>query len=157
MDWMLLLVVAGGAVALWRIAHQLRAARTRREDDWDTRLVERLRRGGMNPFEPVDVDFFVVLPNAEAAQRVAQQLGTEGFETGLRHIADATDQPFSVDARKRMQVNEVAIRGASARLRELAAAEGGRYDGWAPGGGVFEAVKSAGARPAGARPPQRRG
>jgi hypothetical protein len=153
MDWMLLLVVAGGAVAVWRIAHQVRAARSRREEDWDTRLVERLRRGGgIDPFQPVEVDFFVALPSMESAQRVVAALEAEGFAADLRQIAGAPDHPYSVDARKLMQINEVGIRSVSSRLRALADAEGGRYDGWAPGGEVLSAARSAAARP-----PRRRG
>lgn len=153
MDWMLLLVVAGGAVALWRIAQQVRAARSKPDEDWDTRLVERLRRGGgIDPFQAVEVDFFVALPTLESAQRVVAALGAEGFVADLRQIADAPGHPYSVDARKSMQINEVGIRSVSSRLRELASAEGGRYDGWAPGGAALSAARSAAARP-----PRRRG
>lgn len=153
MDWMLLLVLAGGAVALWRIVHKVRAARSQREDDWDTRLVERLRRGGgIDPFQAVEVDFFVALPNMEAAQRVVAKLADEGYAADLREIPDAPDHPFSVNARRSMQINEVGIRAASARLRELVGAEGGRYDGWAPGGAALSAARSAASRP-----PRRRG
>ena len=148
MDWMLLLVLAGGAVALWRIVHQVRTSRRKREEDWDTRLIERLRRGGgIDPFQPVDIDFFVALPSMEGAQRAVARLTADGFVADLRQVADAPGHPYSVNARKSMQINEVGIRAVSAKMREIAAAEGGRYDGWAPGSEVFSAVRSAAERP----------
>jgi hypothetical protein len=45
-----------------------------------------------------------------------------------------------------MQVNESGIRNAATRLRELAAAEGGRYDGWAPGPEAMGALRTASAK-----------
>jgi hypothetical protein len=46
-----------------------------------------------------------------------------------------------------MQVNEVGIRAAATRLRELAKAEGGRYDGWAPGADAMGTLRSASQKP----------
>ena len=71
MDWILLLLVAGAAVIVWRIVQKVRALRDTREEDWDARFISQLRRSGIDPFKAVDVDFFLALPTREAAERLA--------------------------------------------------------------------------------------
>jgi hypothetical protein len=154
MDYMLLLLVIGGVVVLARIVHKFRSLRAAREDDWDTKFIGRLRRSGVDPFKPVEVDFFLALPSIEAAQRLSAPLTEDLFTPDIRATDGPPDLPISVHARKVMQVNELGIRTAAARLRELAAAEGGRYDGWAPGPEAMGALRSAAEQ---ARPKPRRG
>jgi hypothetical protein len=154
MDYMLLLLVIGGVLIVGRIVHKLRSLRAAREEDWDTRFIERLRRSGVDPFKPVAVDFFLALPSVEAAERVSAQLAEELFEADIRSTDGAGDLPVSLHARKTMQVNEVGISAAAAALRGVAAAEGGRYDGWAPEPEAMGALRSAADR---ARPAARRG
>ena len=133
MDWILLLLVAGAAVILWRIVQKVRALRNTREEDYDARFISQLRRSGVDPFKPVDVDFFLALPTREAAERLAARLEDDLFTPDIRVTEGPGELPVSVQARKVMQINELGIRTAVERLRELATAEGGRYDGWAPG------------------------
>ena len=135
MDWFVLFLVAGAGIAVWRIVHQVRRASQVREDDWDSKLIERLRRSGADPFRPVEVDFFVAVPSRDKADQVAERLRAEGFSTDVRELADSADQPWSVHAMRSMQLNVNGIREVSTRLRVLAAEAGGRYDGWAPGPG----------------------
>lgn len=135
MDWFVLFLVAGAGIAVWRIVHQVRRASQVREDDWDSKLIERLRRSGADPFRPVEVDFFVAVPSRDKADQVAERLRAEGFSTDVRELADSADQPWSVHAMRSMQLNVNGIREVSTRLRALAAEAGGRYDGWAPGPG----------------------
>lgn len=136
MDWFVLFLVAGAAIALWRIFYQVRRVSQIREDDWDSKLIERLRRSGADPFRPVEVDFFVALPSRDKADEIAARLGAEGFVTDVRELADSVDQPWSVHAMRSMQLNINGIREVSSRLRTLATEAGGRYDGWAPGPGT---------------------
>jgi hypothetical protein len=143
MDYMLLLLVVGGVLVLWRIVHKFRSLRAVREDDWDTKFIARLRRSGVDPFKPAEVDFFLALPSIEAAQRISAQLTEDLFTPDIRATDGPADLPISVHARKLMQVNESGIRTAATRLRELAAAEGGRYDGWAPGPEAMGALRTA--------------
>ena len=135
MDWFVLFLVAGAGIAIWRIAYQLRRASQQREDDWDTKLIERLRRSGVDPFSPVEVDFFVALPSRAKAEEVAGRLRTEGFKTDVREMTDGGEHPWSVYAMRSMQLNATGVREISTRMRALAAEAGGRYDGWAPGPG----------------------
>jgi hypothetical protein len=133
MDWLIIFLVAAAAIALGRIAYQLRNARNVREDDWDTKLIERLRRSGVDTFKPMNINFFVALPDRSVAESLATRLQQEGFVVDVRDMPDSPDQTCSVHAAKILSLNVPAIRGVSARLRELASAVGGRYDGWAPG------------------------
>lgn len=135
MDWFVLFLVAGAGIAVWRIVHQVRRASQQREDDWDAKLIERLRRSGVDPFSSVEVDFFVALPTRDTAESVAARLRTEGFTTDVRELPDSVDQPWSVYAMRSMQLNANGVREVSNRMRALAAEAGGRYDGWAPGPG----------------------
>lgn len=154
MDWILLLLVAGAAVILWRIVQKVRALRDTREEDYDARFISQLRRSGVDPFKPVDVDFFLALPTREAAERLAARLEDDLFTPDIRVTEGPGDLPVSVQARKMMQINELGIRAAVERLRELATAEGGRYDGWAPGSEAMGALRAASQR---ARTTPRRG
>jgi hypothetical protein len=154
MDWILLLLLVGAAIIVWRIVQKVRALRDTREEDWDARFISQLRRSGVDPFKPVDVDFFLALPTREAAERLAVRLEEDLFTPDIRVTEGPRDLPVSVQARKVMQINELGIRTAVERLRELVAAEGGRYDGWAPGSEAMGALRAASQR---ARPAPRRG
>lgn len=138
MNWLYVFLVIGAVLAIGRIWFQLKKLRELPVDDWDAKLIERLRRGGADPFRPVDVDFFLAMPSEEAARGVAQRLEAEGFRVDVRAVSEGTEHPFSVHAIKPMQLNADGVRAISTRLREIAGAQGGRYDGWtashAPGG-----------------------
>lgn len=133
MDWFVLFLVAGAAIAVGRIIYQIRRTTTRREDDWDTRMIERLRRSGIDPFSPVEVDFFVAMPSREAADALAGRLASDGFTIDLRPIEGSSEHPWSIHVRKALVLTAPSIREISSRLRAGAEAVGGRYDGWAPG------------------------
>lgn len=135
MDWFVIFLIAGAAIAVWRIVYQIRRASRVQFDDWDTKLIEKLRRSGVDPFQPVDVDFFMALPSRVVADTVAEYLQAEGFTVDIRKLADSVDHPWSVHALKSMSLNVHAVREVSTRMRVIAAETGGRYDGWAPGPG----------------------
>ncbi len=135
MKWFHLLLLAGGLLAIGRIVLQLRRLRNQKEDDWDTKLIERLRRSGSDPFRPQQLDFFLGMPDEGSAQRIAQRLVSEGFEVDVRAVTESVSHPYSVHAKKAMPLSVTEVRAASARLRELAEAGGGRYDGWTAGRG----------------------
>jgi hypothetical protein len=137
MSWLYVFLALGAALTLGRIGFQIKKLREQPTDDWDARLIERLRRGGADPFRALDIDFFLALPSEAAANAVAQQLAAEGFRVDTRAVAESTEHPFSVHAIKSMQLNVDGIRAVSNRMRAVAAGQGGRYDGWtaSQGGG----------------------
>ena len=73
------------------------------------------------------------MPTMAAAQTVASQLEAEGYSIEMRESPEGGAHPVSVHAAKSMHLHVPVIQAASKRLRELAEAAGGRYDGWAPG------------------------
>ncbi len=131
MKWFYILLLIGAALAIGRIVLSLRKLKNLNNDDWDSRLVERLRRSGVDPFKPQELDFFVALPTEAAVGVVEQRLSTRGFTVDSRAVADSPSQPFSVHARKAMQLSVSEVRAVSAMLKQLAEEQGGRYDGWA--------------------------
>lgn len=130
MTWFALLVLAAGAFAVLRIYFSLRKLRNSREQDWDSRAIERLRKLGSDPFSPHDVDFFFALPDEAGGRTVAALLESEGFTVDLRPVPDSTTHPFSVHALKSMRLSASDMREMSKRFTALATANGGRYDGW---------------------------
>src|SRR5580698_5169676 len=66
MNWILVALVAAGIAAVVRIYFSLQRLRSARADDWDAKMVERVRSQGVDPFKPHEVDFFFALPAAHA-------------------------------------------------------------------------------------------
>lgn len=133
MKWLYLLLLIGALLAVGRIVLQVRRLRNRPEDDWDARLIEKLRRSGVDPFQPRQLDFFVGMPDEASARRIAERLTGEGFAVDVRPVADNSSHPFSMHISKAMSLSVTEVRAVSSRLREMAEASGGRYDGWTAG------------------------
>jgi regulator of ribonuclease activity B len=133
MDWFVLLVCAAGAVAAWRIYVSIRKLREARDDGWDARAIERLRKAGSDPFKPHEVDFFFGLPTEAACANVQTALEADGFKVDLKPVKDGSTHPFSLHATKSIRLSAPDMKELSRRLTDLASAQGGRYDGWTAG------------------------
>ncbi len=135
MDWFVLLVVALAVGIVVRIYLNLRKVRRQRftQDNWDERMVAKLRAQGANPFEAHAVDFFFALPDDQAAAAVNAQLEREGFTMDLKAVAESREFPFSLHATKSMRLSGPDMSELSRRLRALAQQHHGRYDGWTSG------------------------
>jgi hypothetical protein len=136
MSWLYLFLLAGAALAVGRIVYQVRRLRRQPVDDWDAKLIERLRRSGADPFRPHAVDFFLAMPTDAAARKVADLLAAQGYSVDVREVTENPGYLFSVHAQKSMQLTIDIVRENSARFRAIAAEHGGRYDGWATGQGA---------------------
>ena len=129
-NWMYFFAILGGLLAAFRIWQNLQKLRRQRNDSWDARLIDQLRKRGSDPFKPHDVDFFLAFPTQDAAERLAARLRNEGFD------ADVVDEPesgalrYSLHAHKSMQLTVPDMQDLSRRLTEQAKEMGGRYDGW---------------------------
>ena len=128
--WMYAFAIIGGLVAAWRIWQNLQKLRQRQNDSWDARLIDQLRKRGSDPFKPHDVDFFLAFPNVEAAEDLAKQLRTEGFDADVVDEPESGELRFSLHAHKSMQLTVPDMQELSRRLTEAATARKGRYDGW---------------------------
>jgi regulator of RNase E activity RraB len=130
-NWMYLFAIIGGGIAIWRIWQNLNKLRTRKNDTWDARLIDQLRKQGSDPFKPHDVDFFMAFPARESADALAAQLNTEGFETDVVDSPENGDLRYSLHAHKSMQLTVPDMQALSRRLTDAAKEKEGRYDGWA--------------------------
>ena len=121
----------------WRASRSGASGRTstscaqRKNDSWDARLIDQLRKRGSDPFKPHDVDFFLAFPTREAAEALAAQLDAEGFETDVVDTPENGDLRYSLHAHKSMQLTVPDMQALSRRLTDAAKEKGGRYDGWA--------------------------
>jgi histidinol-phosphate/aromatic aminotransferase/cobyric acid decarboxylase-like protein len=129
-NWMYLFAVIGGGIAVWRIWQNLNQLRTRKNDSWDERLIDQLRKHGSDPFKPHDVDFFLAFPTREAAEALAARLTTEGFKTDVVDSPENGDLRFSLHAHKSMLLVVPDMKELSRRLTDAAKEKEGRYDGW---------------------------
>jgi hypothetical protein len=96
--------------------------------DPDADTVEALRAAGADAGQPHRIEFYLYFPAADAADRVAELLRAQGFDTAVQPGDDAADW---LCLATRAMVPEVA---ELRRLREdftaLALAHQGAYDGW---------------------------
>jgi len=128
--WMYVFAILGGLIAAYRIWQNLKKLQQQKNDSWDARLIDQLRKRGSDPFKPHDVDFFLAFPTQDAAERLANRLRNEGFD------ADVVDEPesgvlrYSLHAHKSMQLTVPDMQDLSRRLTDQATELGGRYDGW---------------------------
>jgi hypothetical protein len=116
-----------------RIYFSLQKLRSARADDWDAKMVERVRAQGVDPFKAHEVDFFFALPDSSACDAVGALLQAEEFAVDVKPVADSSQHPFSLHASKPLRLAVPDMQEKSRRFKELAAVHGGRYDGWAAG------------------------
>jgi hypothetical protein len=133
MNWIVIALVAAGIAAVVRIYFSLQRLRGDRPDDWDAKMVERVRSQGIDPFKPTEVDFFFALPDMAACDAVRAVLQVEDFQVDIKPVTDSSTHPFSLHASKALRLAVPDMQEKSRRFKELAAAHGGRYDGWAAG------------------------
>jgi len=131
MDWLMLVVVVAGVAVALRLYFTFRNARREQQsDDWDSKLVREMRKRGQDPFQPHDVDFFFALPDETASAAVNQALEAEGFRVDVKAVPENKEYPFSLHATKNMRVHAPDMKELSRRFGALAVAHRGRYDGW---------------------------
>lgn len=128
--WMYAFAIIGGVVAAWRIWHNLQKLRRQRNDSWDARLIDQLRKRGSDPFKPHDVDFFLAFPTPDGAMEVERMLKGEGFDAEIVDTPDNGELRYVLHAHKSMQLTVPDMQELSRRLTEAATERKGRYDGW---------------------------
>jgi len=128
--WMYVFAIIGGVIAGWRIWQNLNKLRQRKNDSWDARLIDQLRKRGSDPFKPHDLDFFLAFPTREAADEMAAQMTTEGFKTDVIDTPESGELRYSLHAQKSLHLTVPDMQELSRRLTDMATAKGGRYDGW---------------------------
>ena len=129
-NWMYVFAIIGGLLAGFRIWQNLKKLRRQQNDSWDARLIDQLRKRGSDPFKPHDVDFFLAFPSVEAAEDLAKQLRTEGFDAAVVDEPESGDLRYSLHAHKSMKLTVPDMQELSRRLTVAATERNGRYDGW---------------------------
>jgi hypothetical protein len=129
-NWIIFFAAIGGLIAVWRIWQNLAKLRRRKNDSWDARLIDQLRKRGSDPFKPHDVDFFFAFPSKEAADELATRLTAEGFKTDVIDAPENGELRYSLHAQKSLQLTVPDMQDLSRRLTDAALAKNGRYDGW---------------------------
>jgi len=128
--WMYVCAIVGGLIAGWRIWQNLNKLRTRKNDTWDERLIDQLRKQGSDPFKPHDIDFFLAFPTREAAEFLAGRFKTEGFDSDVVDSPENGDLRYSLHLHKSMLLVVPEMKELSRRLTDAAKEKDGRYDGW---------------------------
>jgi len=129
-NWLFVFAIVGGLIAGFRIWQNLQKLRRQRNDSWDARLIDQLRKRGSDPFKPHDIDFFLAFPSQEGAEDLAKQLRTEGFDADVVDEPESGDLRFSLHLHKSMKLTVPDMQELSRRLTEAATLRQGRYDGW---------------------------
>ena len=130
MKWLPLLILIVLALAGLRIFVTLRRRSLQRPENFDAKVIRQLRDRGLDPFSAHELDFFFVLPNQAAAQKVAKMLEPEGFAIDMRQLEGDEGERISLHARKSMRLIVDDLTALSKRFTILARELNGRYDGW---------------------------
>jgi hypothetical protein len=129
-NWLFIFAIIGGLLAGFRIWQNLQKLRRQKNDSWDARLIDQLRKRGSDPFKAHDVDFFLAFPTPDAAEDLAKQLRGEGFDADVVDEPESGELRYSLHAHKSMKLTVPDMQELSRRLTEAATARQGRYDGW---------------------------
>ena len=122
---------SAACIAVWRIWQNLKSCAQRKNDSWDARLIDQLRKRGSDPFKPHDVDFFLAFPTLEAAEAAGRaDCAPKGSTPTLSTTPENGDLRYSLHAHKSMQLTVPDMQELSRRLTDAAKEKAGRYDGW---------------------------
>jgi Regulator of ribonuclease activity B len=102
-------------------------------DQRDKQVLRQLRRLGANLSKPREVVHFLYFPTQVAAERASHGLRGEGYMIDVRPAANAAEDPpnpWVLEARSFVVVDEATVQPMRAKFEELATAGGGEYDGW---------------------------
>jgi len=102
--------------------------------DADRAVIDQLKTVGSDLSKPHAIDFYLYLPNREAAERAGArvrqlELAVEVEPAVKVEATDSADE-WLVHAKKTMLVKESELGRIGKQLTEIAVAEGGKYDGW---------------------------
>ncbi|MCX7035747.1 MAG: ribonuclease E inhibitor RraB [Proteobacteria bacterium] len=132
MNWTVALLILAALISLARIVSQLRTTlKPKKDDDWDSRFIEQLRKMGFAPFDPYPVDFFFDLPDEQACREVTEELEPEQFVIDSRYEPDT--ERWSLHAHRTLRLQVEQMQAFTIRFNAMAQSRGGRYDGWAIG------------------------
>ena len=101
-------------------------------DDADGDALRRVASTGADMSGPMDIDFFVVVPDREGGEALAQLAARAGYRTELLH--DDEDDAWDCYCTKSMLPTYDGVVTAQCELDQLSRPFGGHTDGWATSG-----------------------
>lgn len=122
------LLIALGFLGLYLVLRGQARASAARSADPDAATLAELARAGSDLRRTHEMEFFLYLPDREAADAVARQLRTEGFQVELR--PGESDGDWLCLASRDMTPELDELRRLRAYLSAVAESREGVYDGW---------------------------
>ena|SRR5260370_13467950 len=101
-------------------------------NDADGDALRRVASTGIDMSCPMDIDFFVTVPDREAGDAVAELATRTGYHTKLVH--DEEDDAWDCYCTKTMLATYDCVVDAQLELDELSRPFGGHSDGWGTSG-----------------------
>jgi hypothetical protein len=103
-------------------------------DDADGDALRSVASMGCDMTKPMEIDFFVAVPDQEAGQRVAELATGHGYRTKV--VFDEEDDAWDCYCTKLMVPTYEAVCGAQSELDELSRPVNGYTDGWGTEGNL---------------------
>jgi regulator of RNase E activity RraB len=102
-----------------------------KKSDPDEAVLAQLKKAGSDLSKPHQIEFFLYFHAESSAQQAAKQIKEQGFNVEVRRAAKGTD--WLCFATKKMVPELAALQRIRRDFSNLAAANGGEYDGWGTG------------------------
>lgn len=103
-------------------------------DDENGAVLRQMAESGDDLSRPRKIDFTVVLPHEDAAQKFAARFAEAGYEIKAEQTSTVPELPWDVVVVKHMLPEHAGITAFEEELERAAVPLGGRNDGW----GCFE-------------------
>lgn len=94
----------------------------------DAHVIEQLTGAGSDLIRPHNIEFRFYFPSGELANRVTETLRADGFQVSVEEVVRGNQ--YVVRATRSMVLLLPELQSLRSKFDELAAREGGIYDGW---------------------------
>jgi hypothetical protein len=116
------------ALGLWIANRQIGPPAVSFPDDLDGSVLNQLVQAGADLSKPHDPEFFLYLPDKSAAERVAETLRAEGFQSNVTRAAVGDN--WLCLATKTMVLTHESMAALRKRFTSIVVEHHGEYDGW---------------------------
>ncbi len=94
----------------------------------DCKTLVQLAKAGSDLKKPHEIDFFFYFPTQDQAKKAAPKLAALGLSTKIDRAAKGSN--WVIHGNKTMVPSEAELQRLRRYFDEIAAAQGGDYDGW---------------------------
>ncbi|WP_020182207.1 ribonuclease E inhibitor RraB [Methylotenera sp. 1P/1] len=99
-------------------------------NDENGNVLRQMQKRGDDLTKPRNIDFIVVLPNEENAEKLANHFQSLGYKTTIANSNTVKTLPWDVSVVKNMVPTHTDITNFEQELANIATSLGGRNDGW---------------------------